>query len=434
MVSDANKGITGITYNHLNLPTTIGTDSGNISYVYDAMGIKLEKTVSVGSSVTSYAGNYVYQNSVLQFMSHPEGYATPNGMGGYDYVYQYKDHLGNIRLSYTDDPSTPGTPTIIEESNYYPFGPKHKGYNGSTSPLGNDVAQKWKFGGKEYDESLGLETYDFGARNYDPALGRWMNIDPLAEQMRRHSPYNYAFDNPVVFTDPDGMAPFTDLFDKNGNKIGDDGVNNGVNIVVENEELAEQVQNVYKKEGTVDLMDDRFSFSGDDIDALPSDAAFGEALNVLDKTIENGGLSEESSLVYNNGQVVQGPQGEAVQLGVDSHAETSLPGLFPGTTPADVEVSIHSHPTEAKVVGDQVFGGNATEPTNADAAAFAQFGTNIIVGPLGQANATQGIDKQTGKNTTTVNKHKNGVVIYKNGGTVPSYQFSRRTVNKIIGN
>ncbi len=70
------------------------------------------------------------------------------------------------------------------------------------------MAEKFAFGGKEYGEELGLDWYDISARNYDPALGRWMNIDPLAEQMRRHSPYNYAFDNPVYFIDPDGMRPF----------------------------------------------------------------------------------------------------------------------------------------------------------------------------------------------------------------------------------
>uniref|UniRef100_UPI003D65D05B RHS repeat domain-containing protein n=1 Tax=Tenacibaculum halocynthiae TaxID=1254437 RepID=UPI003D65D05B len=101
---------------------------------------------------------------------------------------------------------TPST-EIVEESNYYPFGLKHKGYNNNISSLGNSTAQKFGYNGKELNEELGLEWHDFGARNYDASLGRWMNLDPLAEQMRRHSPYNYAFDNPIFFIDPDGMAP-----------------------------------------------------------------------------------------------------------------------------------------------------------------------------------------------------------------------------------
>lgn len=85
------------------------------------------------------------------------------------------------------------------------------------------AALKYKFGGMEYDDTFDINTYYFGARNYDPALGRWMNIDPLAEMMRRHSPYNYAFDNPVYFIDPDGMMnlPFggsnTGSFESYGN-------------------------------------------------------------------------------------------------------------------------------------------------------------------------------------------------------------------------
>ncbi|WP_236545598.1 RHS repeat domain-containing protein [Tenacibaculum maritimum] len=212
MIKDLNKGITNISYNHLNLPTRVTIGGKNIDYTYDAGGVKLSKTVS--GVATQYAGNYVYENGVLQFFNQPEGYVSPKNASnisqGFKYVYQYKDHLGNVRLSYTDNNNdgviTPST-EIIEESNYYPFGLKHKGYNNNVSSLGNSTAQKFGYNGKELNEELGLEWHDFGARNYDASLGRWMNLDPLAEQMRRHSPYNYAFDNPIFFIDPDGMMP-----------------------------------------------------------------------------------------------------------------------------------------------------------------------------------------------------------------------------------
>uniref|UniRef100_UPI00293BEB0E RHS repeat-associated core domain-containing protein n=1 Tax=Flavobacterium ajazii TaxID=2692318 RepID=UPI00293BEB0E len=87
--------------------------------------------------------------------------------------------------------------------NYYPFGMKHKGYN--TVSTSTNPALKYKYNGKELQDELGLNMYDYGARNYDPSLGRWMNIDPLAELSRRFSPYTYALNNPVYFIDPDGM-------------------------------------------------------------------------------------------------------------------------------------------------------------------------------------------------------------------------------------
>ncbi len=212
LIVDRNKNVTSIKYNHLNLPTEITVGTNNyIVYIYDALGTKIAKyTIENGLDVitTKYAGNYQYeQNSTsetLKFFNHPEGYVQPDGTGGFDYVYQYKDHLGNIRLSYSDsnDDNSVESAEIVEESNYYPFGLKHEGYNENIGALGH---HPYGFGGKEEsNDPFDWKTLDFGARNYDPAIGRWFNVDPLAEKNNFESPYAYVHNNPLNFIDPNG--------------------------------------------------------------------------------------------------------------------------------------------------------------------------------------------------------------------------------------
>ncbi|MES2573773.1 MAG: RHS repeat-associated core domain-containing protein [Bacteroidota bacterium] len=212
LTTDKKKEITNITYNYFNLPTEItfrNDISNTIRYIYDALGTKLKKIVldNGNKTETCYAGSFQYIQdfvgggpSILKFFSQPEGYVEPSG-SSFKYVYQYKDHLGNVRLSYGDSNNDEAITNseIIEESNYYPFGLKHNGYNPYT-PTNN----KYKFNGKELQDELQLGMYTYGFRDYDPAIGRWIVIDPLAEKSRRWSPYNYCVDNPVRFIDPDG--------------------------------------------------------------------------------------------------------------------------------------------------------------------------------------------------------------------------------------
>jgi RHS repeat-associated protein len=124
--------------------------------------------------------------------------------------------LGNIRLSYSDvnqNNFSPVSLQIKEENNYYPFGLQHKGYN-NIIQNSNSAASKFKFIGKEEQDELGLDWLDFGWRNYDPAIGRFVSIDAHAENYYSHTTYNYAGSSPLVIFDLDGLDWYTD---KDGN-------------------------------------------------------------------------------------------------------------------------------------------------------------------------------------------------------------------------
>ncbi|KMQ58741.1 hypothetical protein ACM40_17290 [Chryseobacterium sp. BLS98] len=114
------------------------------------------------------------------------------------YIYQYKDHLGNVRVSYTRNNST-GSIEITDANDYYPFGMNH--LKTGNAYFGAGSYKNYKYNGKELQET---GMYDYGARMYMPDIGRWGTVDPLAEQYRRWSPYNYAVNNPIRFIDPDG--------------------------------------------------------------------------------------------------------------------------------------------------------------------------------------------------------------------------------------
>lgn len=205
---DNNKGITAINYNHFNLPLKITFSATKfIEFVYTATGTKVSKKVTNSgiTTTTYYAGNYIYENTnsnpvTLQCFSQPEGYVAVNA-GTYNYVYQYKDHLGNVRLSYTKN--TAGILQIVEENHYYPFGVKHKGYNNAVSSLGNSTAQKFKFNGKETEILLDVTEMDF--RQYDAGLGRFYGLDLLAEATPWATPNHFALNNPVIASDPTGL-------------------------------------------------------------------------------------------------------------------------------------------------------------------------------------------------------------------------------------
>ncbi|HTN37156.1 MAG TPA: hypothetical protein VL053_08780 [Arachidicoccus sp.] len=194
MASDATKKITAIIYNSLNLPEVIRVGGkGSIYYSYDATGNKLRKRTVDSTSlpaktvVTTYINNGVYLNDTLQLFGTTEGRVRPVGT---IFVNDYflKDHLGNTRMVITDDYSV--SSPILEASSYYPFGLMQKGIGMTAS--GSLHNYKNTFLKQERNEDFGVDIYEFKYRMDDPQIGRFWQIDPLADDYTYNSPYAFS--------------------------------------------------------------------------------------------------------------------------------------------------------------------------------------------------------------------------------------------------
>jgi len=185
-----------LTYNYLNLPATatrtIGTPV-NLYYTYDAIGNKLKK--QSGSTTTDYVDGVQYSNGNIEFIQTEEGLARRSG-NSYSYEYNLSDHLGNVRVTFYQNPTT-NQLEVLQRDDYYAFGLRKMG-------VPNSNTNKYLYNSKELQEELG--QYDYGARFYDPVIGRWNVIDPLAADYDSSSPYVYGNGNPIRFIDPDGRS------------------------------------------------------------------------------------------------------------------------------------------------------------------------------------------------------------------------------------
>ena len=189
LTKDLNKNISEIQYNCLNLPRKVTfTDGSTIEYTYAADGTKLRTVHTIGGTTTTtdYCGNVIYENGVQKLLLTEAGYLT---LADSKYHYYLQDHQGNNRVVIDQNGA------VEEVNHYYPFG----GVFASTSSV-----QPYKYNGKELDTKKGLNWYDYGARHYDAAVGRFATVDPSSESYYETSPYAYCLNTPINMIDPDG--------------------------------------------------------------------------------------------------------------------------------------------------------------------------------------------------------------------------------------
>ena len=230
MTSDLNRKVSLISYNRQNRPARMRHAGGTETFTYLPDGTKRGRTVlgkDRSLSRTEYRGNLVCADDTLKYILFDGGLIAMDGASP-EYLFFLRDHLGSVRVVARPDGKA------VQVNHYYPYGMAFAGGrmsgNAEAHPVegegGNVIdgdleigggtggmelarpgaSQPYRFLGNELYTDSHLGFYDFSARMYDPALGRFLSVDPMAEGYRHLSPYAYCAGNPVVYVDKDGQV------------------------------------------------------------------------------------------------------------------------------------------------------------------------------------------------------------------------------------
>ncbi len=418
-----------MTYNHLNLPTRFEwTATKYIDITYDAAGVKLTKRKYDNGTVTvkHYVGGIEYDGTELEAVYHAEGRAIYNqfaegAINNFVFEYSLKDHLGNSRVMFSDlDGNGQVTEQeIIQVEHYYPFGMKQEGH-------GNVIISEthYTYNGKELNADFGLDLHDYGARWYDASVGRWHGVDPLAEAFIVHSPYNYTFNNPIMFTDPDGRAPNGIIINSDGQKLGNDGKKDGKVYVVNSKvaksrsKLKKMKKFIEENNGNEEAFKNEFDYSN--VTEIESSSDTRQAMvDIVSADNGEGGTNDANNREYGGSIMKDG----TVKPGEPGPVTTPKKGAefsdYDGSE--EEKTRFHSHPsgtiTETEIAEPDPFGGDG---------ALIGGGTTTTTTPYAQAPSQTDIDNAGEAVRYVFARGEGTVYMYNNTGvlaTLPHDQF-----------